>query len=1012
MGSCGWRQLAQPILLNKIIMKFYVKTATYLLTFVLTIGCATKKVIVSKQIPVIEKKIAPASFKLSKAIYLSDNEKKWVDSVYNVLTFDERLGQLFMVSAYSNRDSTHAKAIDKLIIESKVGNLIFFQGGPVRQAILTNRYQKIARIPLLIAHDGEWGLPQRLDSTYAFPYNMTLGAIKDKALLEKVGFQIGKHVKRIGMQFNFGPDVDVNTNPKNPIIGFRAYGETKENVAESASYFIKGFQSTGGFSTGKHFPGHGDTDVDSHKALPTLSLTAERLDNIELYPYKRLFDEGLASVMVAHLNIPALETRENIPSSVSSKIVTDLLKNKMGFDGLIFTDALNMKAASNFRKPGQIDLEAFLAGNDLLLCPDDVPIAIEKLCVAYQDSIISEERLAYSVKKILKFKYRSGFANFKQVDLNNLVSDLNLPENDALSYTLYENAITLLKNKNDVLPIENLQKNKIAYVKMGDDVNSDFVKTLKKYTEVTEVAHDNIDSLNIKLQQFDKVIIGFHKSDKPWKSHAFTDKELIDIQEIAKKNTVILDAFVKPYALAQISNFDEIEAVIVSYQNRDIAQIVSAQIIFGAVAAKGILPVSIANFFKVGEGLSTQKLNRLGFNVPENLRMNRTILNQIDGIAQTAINEKVAPGITVLVARKGQVIFEKSYGHFDYEKKTKVKTSDVYDVASLTKILATLPNVMQLYDKKKLNLNSTLGKMLPVFKDSDKADINFKDLMTHAARLKAWEPFYKKTIDSLQKPTTKWYQKLPSESFKKKVADSLYIRNDYHDTIIKYIVESKLNPKKEYKYSDFTFIILKEFIEKTWQKPLDEVADNNFFSILGTNNTLFNPLQRVDKSQIPPTEIDKYFRQQTLQGYVHDMAAAMEGGVSGQAGLFSNAIDVAKIMQMFLQKGNYGGTKFFSPQTFDDFNTCYLCPEGNRRGLGFDKPQLAGQEGPTCNCVSPSSFGHTGFTGTMTWADPESEIVYVFLSNRTYPDANLPNLLTKNKVREKIQKIIQEAIIK
>jgi beta-glucosidase-like glycosyl hydrolase len=312
------------------------------------------------------------------------------------MSFDEKLGQLFMVSAYSNKDSIHVKSIEKLIQENKVGGLIFFQGGPVRQALLTNRFQSKARIPLLIGIDAEWGLGMRLDSTYRYPWNMTLGAIQKKKLIEKVGMQMGEENKRIGVHFNFAPVVDINTNPKNPIIGFRSFGEEKENVAESAAAIMKGYQSMGLLATGKHFPGHGDTEVDSHNALPTITFSKERLDDVELYPYKKLFAEGLASVMVAHLNVPSLEPRENTPSSVSHNIITDVLKNQMGFKGLIFTDALNMKAAANFRQPGEIDLEAFLAGNDILLCPENVPVAIEKLCMAYQDSLISDERLAIS----------------------------------------------------------------------------------------------------------------------------------------------------------------------------------------------------------------------------------------------------------------------------------------------------------------------------------------------------------------------------------------------------------------------------------------------------------------------------------------------------------------------------------------------------------------------------------------------------------------------------------------
>jgi beta-N-acetylhexosaminidase len=317
---------------------------------------------------------------------------------------------------------------------------------------------------------------------------------------------------------------------------------------------------------------------------------------------------------------------------------------------------------------------------------------------------------------------------------------------------------------------------------------------------------------------------------------------------------------------------------------------------------------------------------------------------------------------------------------------------------------------MQLYDRNKVNLDSKLDDMLPQFKKSDKASISFKNLLSHYAGFQSWIPFYKATIDSSKVPLTKYYSKISNDQFSKKVADSLYIRNDYHDTIMKMIVDSKLSLKKEYKYSDFTFIILKEYLEKMTGKKLDELSTTNFYNSLGMNNTIYNPLNKFDKSQIPPTEIDTYFRHQQIQGYVHDMAAAMDGGVGGHAGIFSNSMDVAKMMQLFLQKGNYGDVSYFSSKTFDDFNTCHFCNEGNRRGLGFDKPQLSGA-GPTCGCVPMISFGHTGFTGTIAWADPENEIVYVFLSNRTFPESTV-NKLSKENIREDIQKVIYEAIVK
>jgi beta-glucosidase-like glycosyl hydrolase/CubicO group peptidase (beta-lactamase class C family) len=939
----------------------------------------------------------------------SDNETKWVDSIYNQMSFEEKVGQLFMVAAYSNKDSVHFKEIDKLITENKIGGLIFFQGGPVRQAKLTNRFQAKSKVPLFIGIDAEWGLSMRLDSTYKYPWNTTLGAIKDLKLIEQVGVNMAQETKRIGAHFNFVPVLDINTNPKNPIIGHRSFGEDKLNVTEHAIALMKGVQSQGVFCTGKHFPGHGDTALDSHYALPVVNFSRERLEKVELYPYKRMFDEGLVSVMVAHLNIPSLEPRENYPTSVSYNVVTDLLQGELGFDGLIFTDALNMKAASKFMKPGDIDLEAFLAGNDILLFAENVPVAYQKIAEAYQNGLITEERIAKSVKKILHYKYKVGLNNYMPVELKNISTDLNTTYKDALQYQLYEHAITVLKNRDNILPIKNLDQ-KIAYVKLGDDVNSAFVTTLKKYTEVTEFQVTNIDSLIVKLKAYNTVIVGFHKSDKAWKKHDFTETELLWLQEIAKNNNVILDAFTKPYSLSPITNFDNIEAVVMSYQNSDISQIVSAELLFGAIEAQGKLPVSINEKYKDGFGLTTEKINRLGFTAPENVGMSPKVLSKIDAIANKAIDEKMTPGAQILVARRGKVIYQKSYGYHSYDNLTKVQNSDIYDVASVTKMVSTLPNVMQQYDQGKVSLDTKLADMLSVFKGSNKETITFKELLSHYAKLQAWIPFYKSTLDADKCPLDKYYSLYSKPGFSNQVSENLYIRNDYQDSIMKQIVESKLLDKKEYKYSDFTFIILKEYLEKSSGKTIEDLSYNNFYKTIGMNSTMYNPLRKFDSSVIPPTENDTYFRHTMVQGYVHDMAAAMQGGIAGHAGIFSNSIDIAKMMQMYMQKGNYGDKQYFSPSTFDTFNTCYYCSEGNRRGLGFDKPQL-GKEGPTCGCVSMSSFGHTGFTGTMAWADPETEIIYVFLSNRTFPDSNATNRLSKENIREDIQKVIQDAIL-
>ncbi|MBF4506073.1 serine hydrolase [Flavobacterium sp. JLP] len=994
-----------------------IKIGLFLAVLFLIINCGVSKknktkAIVDKSISTEKKETYIAKNKSERKSFLkdSDAENRWADSIYSKMDLDEKLGQLFFVSAYSNKDSVHENKIKALVENYKVGGIIFFQGGPVRQAKLTNVYQAKAKVPMFIGLDAEWGLSMRLDSTYRYPWNMTLGAIQDLNLIENVGKNMGAECKRMGIHFNFAPVLDINTNPLNPIIGNRSFGENKVNVGNKAVALMKGIQSQGVLCTGKHFPGHGDTSSDSHKTLPIVSFSKERIDEVELYPYKQLFDEGLASVMVGHLNIPSLEPRENYPSSASYEVVTNLLQKQMGFDGLIFTDGLGMKGASNFKGVGDLELAVLQAGNDIFLCPDDVPTAVEKLKTFYADGQITEDRLAHSVKKILHYKYKAGLNKYKPVDLQNLQQDINGPQNDALHYKLYENAITVLKNEKEILPIKNLNQ-KIAYVKLGDDDNSDFITALKKYTEITEVANTNVDTLNAELKKYDLVIIGFHKINKPWEKQDFTEMELFSLQKIAENNKVILDVFAKPYSLLPIPNFDDIEGVIVSYQNAAISQIVSAEILFGAKEAKGKLPVSINENFKVNEGLTTQKIDRLGFETPENVGMNSAILSKIDAIAQKAIDGKMAPGMQVLVARKGNVVFQKSYGYHTYDKDVKVSNTDLFDVASISKMISTLPNVMQLYDKNKVALDTKLGTMLPLFAKSNKKDISFKELLNHYAGLIAWSPFYKSTIDAKGYPLAKYYRKIPEKNFTTKVADSLFIRNDYHDTIMKFIADSPISIKKEYKYSDFTFIILKEYLERATHEKLEDLSKENFYNSIGMNYTTYNPLSRFDKNAIAPTEIDTYFRHQVIQGYVHDMAAAMEGGIAGHAGIFSNAMDVAKMMQLFLQKGSYGGKRYFSAATFDTFNTCFYCAEGVERGLGFDKRM--GKDGPTCQCTSPSSFGHTGFTGNMAWVDPETEIVYVFLSNRTYPEVGEEgNKLAKEKIREDIQKIIYESIIK
>lgn len=937
-------------------------------------------------------------------------QQKWVDSVYASMTLKERVGQLFMVQVMSNQDTIAKNKIVKLIRDYRIGGLIYSLGGPVRQAKLNNELQSLSKIPLLIGMDAEWGLGMRLDSTYSFPWNMTLGAIKDNALIERVGKHIGEHCKRLGVHFNFAPVVDINTNPLNPIIGNRSFGEDRDNVTEKAAAFMKGMQNAGVLASAKHFPGHGDTDQDSHKTLPTISFNEKRIDSVELYPYKKLINHGLSSVMVAHLNVPSLEP-SGYPSSLSKQIVTTILKERLGFNGLIFTDALTMKGASNFKEKGAIDLAAFQAGNDVLLMPEDVGVGVTALMDAYTNGTITEARLEHSVKKILQAKYKVGLNRYEPVGLSNLSGDLNRLEDNILYEELLENAITVVKNKQEVLPLSHLEEKNIAYVKMGSDDGSTFLDELKKYTKVHVVEATMLDELMAKLQDYNTVIVGLHYSNEtPWKAYQFTETELTWLYEIARTHTVILDAFVKPYALSDLATIENIEAIVVSYQNSIIAQQKSAQLIFGGIEAKGVLPVSIGAYFKAGEGISTKDLARLSYTIPERVGMDSEKLKKIDAMAQSAVDGMMTPGIQLVIARKGKVFYSKNFGKPTYEGKELVTDDAIYDVASLTKILATLPLLMELEEKGVVSLDTKLSQMLPSYKKSNKANITLKSMLSHYARLKPWEPFYLHTLDGDTKlPSEKYYRKERSQKFNIEVANNLYLRSDYQDSIQKIIKDSKLLDKLAYKYSDLPYYILKKYIENYYDQTLDVLAEDHFYKSLGANHTMYNPYHKISSSKIIPTEIDDYYRHQEIRGYVHDMGAAMQNGIGGHAGIFSNANDVAKIMQMYLQKGFYGGKRYFKPETLDKFNTCYFCEKGNRRGIGFDKPQL-GEDGPTCGCVSLSSFGHSGFTGTYAWADPEKKIVYVFLANRTYPNAG-DNALLKSNIRTEIQRLIYEAII-
>ena len=937
----------------------------------------------------------------------------WVDSIYSSMTLKEKVGQLFVIQAFSNKNKNHKDNIINIIRNNNIGGIIFSKGSAHKQVDLTNDFQSESSIPLLIGMDAEWGLNMRLDSTFSFPWNMTLGAIKDNNLIRQVGRSIADHCKRIGVNFNFAPVVDINTNPDNPIIGNRSFGESTQNVSSKSLNFMRGQQEMNILSSAKHFPGHGDTSTDSHKTLPFISHDKKRILKTELKPFKTLINNGLESVMIAHLEVPSLEKTKGLPSTLSYSIVTSLLKNTLGFKGLIITDALEMKGLSNFKSKGNLDMLAFKAGNDVLLMSANVSEGIKAIVDEYNLGEISEERLSYSVKKILKAKYKVGLNNFLPISKSNIYNDLNSLENKLLNEELVEKAITVVKNNVNILPIKNL-KNSIGYLNFGNDNYMDFFDELTKYSKIDNL--DEIDILKTESTSFIEsnyktIIIGVHaNSETPWKSYNLKKEEIIFINRISKKVNVILNIFGSPYMLNRFKNIKNINGIIISYQNSKVFQKKSAQLIFGAIESTGILPVSIGKLFSTGQGLELNKINRLSYGLPESVNLSSEKLNKIDSLAQIAIDSSMTPGMQILVAKDGKVIYDKNFGYLTYKKKQRVNHNTIYDIASLTKILVTLPIVMKMVEQGKLSLDTKLKEIIPQYINSNKSDKTIKEVLSHFANLKSWIPFYKSTLDTVNKtPNPLYYKKSFSHEYNIKVTENLYLLSSFKDSININIKNSELNNDK-YKYSDLPYYILKEYIENYYSSDLSSIIDSQMYNKMGLTHSSFFPKEINSLENIAPTEIDDYFRFQEIRGTVHDMGAAMQGGIGGHAGLFSNVNDVAKIMQMFIQDGDYGGERYLNKSTINLFNKCYYCNEDNRRGVGFDKPQIK-DDGPTCGCVSMNSFGHSGWTGTYTWADPDEKIVYVFLSNRSYPNS-VENKLLKNNIRTDIQKLIYESIIK
>jgi beta-N-acetylhexosaminidase len=918
-----------------------------------------------------------------------EEQAKWVQQIYDSLTIDQKIGQLIGLQLNASELSEN-RLYAKLKETTPVGSIFLSEVVDKKETFTISEWNKQLSVPLLVATEAIANLPG----------STALAAIENEQLIRKTASHLGDWAKQRGIHLSFIPKPPFQVGGSTELV---ATSYTLDDI-EKAKIYSNGLTAKGILSCGTFSPVRYQQQFALTADLNSQPFSIVSPEFMLINYYSELINGGVSAITTAGKNEFFPMGFRKIPSELSEERLVEIIKDKLRFQGLLVSGVIASEEKA---------LDSFLAGHDVLRSkPNSILGIFNRLITAYQSGLITEGRLSLSVKKVLMAKFKAGVNK----EMNTVSAEdepeesLQEVEESLLREDIVENAITLIKNDLELVPVRNLDIKKIAYVPIGGGDYTDFLNTLRLYTNVDIVKSGALDALQEKLNSYNLIIVGLHPSaSAAQKTNQFTAKDKTWLYEISRKHNVILNLFTNPEELSKLATVRNTEAIIVSYENSEIFQQKTAQTIFGAINAKGILPMKITDQFPRGTGIKTNLLSRLSYGLPEKVGLVSSKLKKIDSVVNEAIKSGVVPGAQILVARKGKVVYHQSFGKTRYEGGDPIQKDHLYDLASLTKILATLPMVMKLEETGKVGLKSTLKQFYPVAKGTNKEDITLLEMLTHYGRLKPWIPFYLYTLDSLnRKPSSRFYSNKPRPNFTTKVIGNLYIRDDYQDSIRKRILDTDLRKRKEYRYSDLPYYILKDVIEKKFGSSLDLIADRNLYRSIGASNTTFKPLEKFPRKRIVPSEDDNYFRHQVVQGYVHDMGAAMQGGVGGHAGLFSNANDVAKIMQMYLWDGYYGGKRYFKTGTIDRFNKCYFCESDNRRGVGFDKPQLV-EKGPTCGCVSMKSFGHSGFTGTYTWADPEKEIVYVFLSNRTFPSSENRKLI-KEGTRTVVQQLIYEAI--
>ena len=953
--------------------------------------------------------------------------RRWVDNKLQSMTLKQKIGQLFIHTVAPYTTQSNKQNISDAVKEYGIGGLLFSGGEIGKQIELTNYAQSMAEIPLLITFDGECGLAMRLKGTPSFPRNRVLGCIQNDTLLYEYGKEVARQLREIGVHVNFAPVADIDNNPKNPVINTRSFGSDRENVARKVVAYSRGLQDGGVLAVCKHFPGHGDTEVDSHKSLPVLPFTRERLDSIELYPFRKAIEAGVGGMMVGHLNVTSID---NKAASVSHAVVTELLKNELHFSGLVFTDALEMKGISS--NP-YVSAQALIAGNDMVLAPRNLKRELDGVLKAVKEGKITEDEINEKCRKVLTYKYAFGLDRRPVVAKEGVMARINKSYTNDLMNRIKTSAVTVIKDSDEMLPLDLSLSGTVVL-----NVSSTLSETYPFYNQINDTypvtwLHANLDSLQYlkkKITPAQRIIVAVYTSK--------VDKYKKVLAELAKGKPTILICFNSHKVLQKLDDVvAQSSAVVLAHSDDKPVQKFVAEMLLGNKRVDGRLSVDYNDEYKAGLGVVVDPDKPRRYK-PEEFGMDSKELARIDSIAMYGIENGAYPGCHVLVWKNGYPVYNKCFGTHTYESDRKVKENDLYDLASLTKTTATMLAVMKLYDDGKLNLTDKISNYVPEMKSTNKENITIQELLYHESGLPAYLPFYKKAIDTksckggMYKKykdanhsvkvannlyictnysfLSEWVSDKETSEYSLKVSDNMYIKPEFKSVILKEIADTPLKGHS-YRYSCLNFMLLKEAVENISGMPMDEFLEENFYKPMGLVHTMYNPLKRYSKDEIIPTVKEDFLRKGPVHGYVHDEAAAMLGGVSGNAGLFSTAKEVATIYQMLLDKGVMGDRRYLTRATCELFLT--MKSKNSRRGLGFDKPDKEKPENGYCAPETPASvFGHTGFTGTCAWADPDNDLVFVFLCNRIYPNPCDRKNLMKLKIRPAIQQAIYQAIMK